>query len=328
MRAISSHSLRAWRPIVPLQTKQALSTLPPMRLPPPLMSGARVALVSPSGPLRSPEELDTATSQARALGWEPVVGTNVMARRGYLAGSDEERLWDLNGALADDGVDGIWCVRGGYGAMRLLGRLNVDALRRRPKTIIGYSDITALHCALGLHANVVTFHGPTARSLLTDFSRHSLVRAVVDQREPCGPAPDARVLRGGRVQGRLVGGNLSILTALAGTPYAPDYTGAILVLEDVGEEIYRIDRMLRQLALSGALARVAGIVFGHFTGGTPPGDSSSLTLDAVLAEIAEIAGVPAICGAPIGHIDDQWTVPLGAMAELDADHGTLHVALP
>lgn len=298
-----------------------------MRLPPPLTPGARVALVAPSGPLGSAAELDVAIAQAHTLGWEPVVGKNVLASYGYLAGTDEERLWDLNGALADDAIDGIWCVRGGFGAIRLLGRLDVDALHRHPKSIIGYSDITALHAAIGCSTNIVTFHGPTARSPLTEFSRNSLERAVVEHREPCGHAPGARVIRGGRVQGRLVGGNLALLTALAGTPHAPDYTNAILVLEDVGEPTYRIDRMLRQLALSGALARVAGIVFGHFTNGTEPGDTLSLSLDTVLAEAAELAGVPAIAGAPLGHIDDQWTIPLGAMAELDADSLTLHVAL-
>ena len=261
------------------------------------------------------------------MGWVPVVGGNALAVHGYLAGTDEQRVWDLNGALADDTIDGIWCLRGGYGAMRLLGRLDVDALRRRPKAIIGYSDITALHAALGSSANLVTFHGPTARTHMSEFSRRSLDRAVVQGREPCGHAPTARTLRAGRVEGRLVGGNLALLAALIGTPYAPDFADAILVLEDVGEATYRIDRMLRQLVLSGALARVAGLAFGQFTGGTDPHDPTSRPLDDVLAEAAELAGVPAISGIPLGHIDDQWTVPLGAMAELDAVACTLHVAL-
>ncbi|MEP6618565.1 MAG: LD-carboxypeptidase [bacterium] len=298
-----------------------------MRLPPPLAAGARVALVAPAGPLRSSHELDLAAEQARSFGWEPIVGKNVLAKHGYLAGTDEQRLWDLNGALSDDGIDGIWCLRGGYGAMRLLGRLDSDAFRRHPKCIIGYSDITALHVALGPAANVVTFHGPTARSPLSEFSRASLSRAVIERREPCGHAPGARTIRGGRAEGRLVGGNLSLLSALAGTPFVPDYSGAILVLEDVGEQTYRIDRMLRQLALTGVLDRVAGIAFGHFTSGTDAGDTSSVPLDDILAEAAELAAVPTVCGVPLGHIDDQWTIPLGAMAELDADACTLHVAL-
>jgi muramoyltetrapeptide carboxypeptidase len=296
-----------------------------MRLPPPLGAGARVALIAPAGPLRGAEELDTAMAQARSLGWEPVPGAHALGRTGYLAGDDALRLRDLNTALADDAIDGIWCLRGGYGAMRLLRGVDYAAATRYPKALIGYSDITALHAAIGRECGVVTFHGPTARSALTPMSRDSLVRAVVQQGDPCGVADAARVLRGGRARGRLVGGNLALLASLVGTPWAPDYTGALLVIEDVGEANYRIDRMLRQLELSGALGRVAAIVFGHFTEGTDPSDESARRLDEVLGEAADFAGVPAIAGAPVGHIADQWTIPLGAMAELDADARTLHV---
>ena len=305
----------------------ALSTLTAMRLPPPLAPGSRVALIAPSGPLRSLQALDVAAEQARSFGWAPVVGEHAAARAGYFAGSDAHRLHDLNAALRDDTIDGIWCVRGGYGAMRLLDALDVDAMRRRPRTLIGYSDITVLHAALGDAANLVTFHGPHAASPLSPFSRDSLERATVSHRDPCGDAPEARTLRPGRAEGRLAGGNLSLLASLCGTRFAPDYTGAILVLEDIGEPTYRIDRMLRQLALSGALARVAGIAYGQLSDGTEPGDASSRDLDDVLREAAGIAGVPAVAGIPLGHIDDQWTIPLGAMAELDADGRTLHVAL-
>lgn len=298
-----------------------------MRLPPPLSAGARVALVAPSGPLRPTSELDLAVAQAQSLGWEPVIGASVLQEMGYLAGRDELRLHDINVALRDDTIDGIWCVRGGYGAMRLLDGLDVGAMRRHPKALIGYSDITALHAAFVDAADVVTFHGPTARAPLTEFSRSSLERAVVAHRDPCGAASNARTIRGGCGGGRLVGGNLALLASLAGTRFAPDYTDAILVLEDVGEKTYRIDRMLQQLVLSGAFSRLAGIVFGHFTDGPEAGDPTSRELDDVLAEIAERAGVPAIAGAPVGHIEHQWTIPLGAMAELDANAHTLHVAL-
>jgi muramoyltetrapeptide carboxypeptidase len=256
------------------------------------------------------------------------MGLHVSRHTGYLAGTDAERLADLNAALRDDRVDGIWCARGGYGAMRLLRDVDYDAMRRRPKTLLGYSDITALHAAFGVHSGVITLHGPTARGRLTDFSRDSLVRAAIARRDPCGVAADARTLRGGRAAGRLVGGNLALLAALAGTPYAPDYDGAILVVEDVGEPLYRIDRLLRQLELAGALSKVAGIAFGSFTECRDEGaDVVIEALDRVLAEAAEAAGVPAVAGIPLGHIDDQWTIPLGARAELDADRGELHVEL-
>ena len=312
---------------LPLHGGEARSTLTAMRLPPPLAPGARVALIAPSGPVRATQVLDVATAQARSFGWEPVVGEHAHARTGYLAGSDVHRLHDLNAALRDDTIDGIWCVRGGYGAMRLLDGLDVHAMRRRPRTLIGYSDITVLHAAFGTAADVVTFHGPHAASLLSPFSRDSLERATVAHRDPCGDAPGARTLRPGRADGRLAGGNLSLLASLCGTRFAPDYTDCILVLEDIGEPTYRIDRMLRQLALSGALARVAGFAFGQFSDGTAPGDVSSRDLDEVLCEAADIAGVPAVAGIPLGHIDDQWTIPLGAMAELDAERRSLHVSI-
>jgi len=298
-----------------------------MRLPPALLPGARVALVSPSGPLRSSDELDLAAAQAREFGWEPVIGAHALAKHGYLAGTDVDRLHDFNAALADRTVDGIWCLRGGYGAMRILDGLDVDALRAKPRALIGYSDITALHTALSGPADVITFHGPTARSKLSAFSRDSFELAVVRHADPCGYAPEATALRSGRATGRLVAGNLALLAALCGTRFAPDYSNAILVLEDIGEATYRIDRMLRQLVLSGAFSALAGIVYGRFTDGTDPADESSCELSDILREVADLAGVPSISGAPVGHIDDQWTIPIGAMAELDADACTLHVAL-
>jgi muramoyltetrapeptide carboxypeptidase len=296
-----------------------------MRLPPALSAGARVALVAPAGPLRGEQELQAAIAHAESLGWDAVPAAHALSRHGYLAGTDEQRAHDFNAALRSDSVDAIWCLRGGYGAMRILPALDYDALRRNPRPLLGYSDVTALHCAVNVRCGVVSYHGPTARGALSDFSRDSLVRAVVRQVDSCGDAPRARTLRAGRATGPLVGGNLALLAALSGTPYAPDYEGAILVLEDVGEATYRIDRMLQQLRLAGALDRVAGIAFGQFTESTDAIDSASCPLDDVLREAADGAGVPAMAGIPLGHIADQWTIPLGARAELDADAHTLHV---
>ena len=249
----------------------------------------------------------------------------MLQRDGYLAGTDAERLADLNAAIQDDRIDGIWCVRGGYGAMRILDGIDYDAMRRHPRTLIGYSDITALHAAFATRADVVTFHGPTARAALTEFSRDSLQRATIARTDSCGVAPEGRTMRRGVAAGRLVGGNLALLAALAGTPYAPDYRDAILVMEDVGEPTYRIDRMLQQLVLSGTLAELAGIAFGQFTEVSAADDGASRGLDDILRETAELLGVPAIAGIPLGHVDHQWTVPMGARAELDADRCALHV---
>lgn len=296
-----------------------------MRSPPLLQSGARVALVAPSGPLRDEHDLERAIATTRAMGWEPVIGSHVLERDGYLAGSDEHRIADFNRLACDDSVDGIWCIRGGYGAMRLLDRLEYDVWQRRPKALIGYSDITALHSAIGPRAGLITFHGPTARAELTDFSRASLRAALSARSEPCGEAPRASVLEGGRARGPLVGGNLALVAALLGTPYSPSFDGAILVLEDVNESVYRIDRMLTQLRLAGVLDRVAGIAFGHFTDIPAEPTDEQRPLSTVLREVAEHCGVPCLANIPLGHIADQWTVPLGAMAQLDADARTLTI---
>ena len=295
--------------------------------PPPLEPGSRVALIAPAGPLRNPGELDQAMANARGFGWEPVPGAHVLARHGYLGGTDEQRLSDLNGAIRDPAIDGIWCVRGGYGVLRLLARLDAAALRGAPKALIGFSDITALHAAIGRCAGVVTYHGPTARAPLDGLSRDSLERAVVRRSDSAGDAPEAEILIPGVTHGRLAGGNLALLSSLAGTPYFPELEGAIVVLEDVNEPVYRIDRMLRHLWLTGALGRIAGLMFGSFT---ERGDSDdSLPLAQVLRETAEAVGVPCLSGVPVGHIDAQWTLPLGAAAELDATNRRLtivHVA--
>jgi muramoyltetrapeptide carboxypeptidase len=172
---------------------------------------------------------------------------------------------------------------------------------------------------------LVSYHAPTARAELTPFSRRSLERAVVRRGDPCGAAPDARVLRGGRAAGVLAGGNLALLAALAGTPYAPELDGAILVLEDVNEAVYRVDRMLQQLLLAGLLAGCRAIVFGHCTSCPEESDDGARRLDDVVAEVAAALDVPCLAGVPVGHIDDQWTLPLGAAAELDAEGKTLSV---
>jgi muramoyltetrapeptide carboxypeptidase len=296
-----------------------------MRFPPPLRSGARVALIAPAGPVRGSHDVERALNSVRRMSWEPVLGAHVGERDGYLAGSDAHRAADFNRFAADDSIDALWCVRGGYGAMRLLDAIDYDVWRRRPKPLIGYSDITALHAAIGRRADIVTFHGPTAREEMSDFSADSLARALTLGTDPCGLAAEARTLASGRARGRLAGGNLALLAALCGTPFAPSFEDTILVLEDVGEAVYRIDRMLTQLRLSGALSGVMAIACGCFT--EVPNDSTNeqCSIDRVLQETADRLGVPCIAGIPMGHCTAQWTIPLGAMAELDADACTLTV---
>lgn len=298
-----------------------------MILPPPLHAGARVALVSPAGPLGGPAEVALAEANARSLGWEPVVGRFALARTGYFAGTDHERITDLREALADPSIDGIWCLRGGYGAMRLLPMLDGDSLRQRPRVLLGYSDITALHAAWQT-AGVVSYHGPTARAELSPFSRDSLTKAITTGHEPAGDAPDATCIVPGRAEGRLAGGNLALVASLAGTPWAVSFRDGIAVLEDVHEATYRVDRMLVQLRLAGAFDGCRGIVFGHCTDCPDTSEDGRRTLRDLLSELGHALNVPTLMGVPVGHIPDQWTLPLGAMATLDAGAHTLQVHRP
>ncbi|MDP9202416.1 MAG: LD-carboxypeptidase [Gemmatimonadota bacterium] len=291
----------------------------------PLESSAQVALIAPAGPLQKPEELPRAEENTRTLGWEPIVGPHATERVGYLAGHDRDRLNDINQALRDPKIDAIWCLRGGYGMMRILSDIDYDALSRTPKAIIGYSDITALHAAVQRKCKLVTYHGPTARETLTDFSRDSLRRAVVAHADSCGVAPNAREINAGVAEGRLVGGNLAVLASLCGTPFAPDFSDGILILEDINEPMYRIDRMLQQLKLAGALDGCRAIAFGECSGCPEDAGGGGRSFDQVLGEIAHALGVPCLAGIPVGHIAEQWTIPLGAMAKLDTARRALTV---
>jgi len=291
----------------------------------PLGPGARVALVAPAGILRRAGEIERAEDNVRSFGWIPVTGKYVRSGKAYLAGSDAERLDDVNVAVRAADIDAIWCVRGGYGTMRLLADIDYAAFSANPRPLIGFSDITALHSAVHRKCGTTTFHGPTARTELTDYSRDRLRRALVEHADSCGRADQGRVLRPGRARGRLVGGNLAIVTALLGTPFAADFNGAILVLEDIGEAVYRVDRMLRQLMLAGALQQCAAIVAGDFRLPFNDVNAGNHTIDDVIGEAAANAGIPCLAGAPFGHIANQWTIPLGATAELDTAEKTLRV---
>lgn len=289
-----------------------------------LPPGSRVALVAPAGPLGDAREVERALENVGRMQWTANLGQHVLARRGYFAGSDEERLADFVRALEDDEADGIWCLRGGYGAMRLLSALDLSLIARANKPIIGYSDITALH-ALWHRAGVPSYHGPTARAVLTGFSLHNLQSAIWSREATALYAPDASVLRAGIAQGPLVGGNLALIASLCGTPYAFDFRDAIAFFEDVNEAVYRIDRMLVQLRLAGAFDGCRGIVFGQFTKCAAEHEDGERPLADVLQELADNLGVPALSGVPIGHIADQWTLEIGREATLDAEPCALHL---
>ena len=309
--------------------------------PPRLSRGSRIALVAPAGPLLERDDLIRAEALCRALGYEPMLGPNTARHYGYFAGTDEQRLADLNAALRDADVDAIWCIRGGYGVTRILDRVDFDALARRPRPLIGYSDITAVLIAALRHTGLVTFHAPMARAAMPPFSRWHFER-VLAAAEPAGrlgrlPAPADVLLprenrittvRGGVAEGRLVGGNLTLIQCLVGTRHLPDLHGSILFLEDVGEDLYRVDRMLAHLRMVGALDGLAGVAVGRFTDLERGMSDGALGLDEVLATYFLPLDVPVASGFPVGHIDDQWTLPLGVRARLDADAGELELLEP
>jgi muramoyltetrapeptide carboxypeptidase len=295
--------------------------------PPALRPGSRIALVAPAGPLAE-GAVDRAIDRVRAWGYDPVPGAHARKRHGYLSAPDADRADDFNAALRDDSVDAVWCLRGGYGVMRILPRIDWNALAARPKAVIGFSDITALHLAIQ-RLGIVSFHGPhPATHELNDFSRDGLLRALTSAEAPgtlpfpAGAAP-AAAITGGAAEGRLVGGNLSLVAATLATPYAIDARGAILFLEEVGEAPYRVDRLLSQLLLAGVLDGVAGVALGGFT--EADDDAASPSVLEVLHDRLGGLGIPVAHGFPFGHVDDNWTLPVGARARLDADAGTVTV---
>jgi muramoyltetrapeptide carboxypeptidase len=322
---VPSTSSRAWPFCDPSHPEKNSVPLRSGRLPESIAEGARIALVAPAGGLRGEEDVARAIFNVRSLGWEPLLGRYALEHDGYFAGTDSQRLADLNSALRDPSTDAVWCLRGGYGTARLLPEVDLDSLKRAPKPVIGFSDVTALHAAIQRHCGIVSFHGPAARGELNEFSRSSLLSAVATRGNPAGRAAQARTIRGGSAEGVLAGGNLAVLASLVGTPYAPDLDGAILVLEDIGERTYRIDRMLRQMYQAGLLEGCRAILFGECTDCSEQTESGARSLDTVLAETADLLGVPCIAGAPVGHILEQWTLPLGAAARLDADGCVLEV---
>lgn len=298
-----------------------------VRWPVVLAPGARVALVSASGPLRGESDVARAESHVRRFGWEPVRGAHVLGHRGYLAGSDAERLADLQWALDADDVDAVWCVRGGYGMTRIVSEVSLARFAQRPKAVVGFSDVTALHCAVAARVGVVTFHAHTARAELPAMSAAQVRAALTRSGDVCGAWADAVAVRDGVARGRLAGGNLALLAALCGTPDAMNGDGAIVVLEDVNESAYRVDRMLRQLEQSGVFRGCVGLAVGQFTNVVADENVDALTMEQLVAELAERMDVPCLSNLPIGHIADQWTLPLGASAVLDVGARSVMVEL-
>lgn len=293
-----------------------------------LRAGDAVALVSPAGPVAE-ARVQAAVRELTSWGLRPRVYPHALDAEHFLAGSDANRAADLNDAFADPEIRAVLCNRGGYGVQRILEHLDYDAVRRDPKLVVGFSDITALHAALWNRTGLVTVHGPVAAQLERGGEFASTLRRALMSTEPmvvqADPAePTLSVRTSGAVEGTLLGGNLSMLSTCVGTPFMPDLDGAILLIEDVGELAYRVDRLLTHLRNCGILQRVGGIAIGQFS---EPGHGNNPVRppDVLIERLADL-GVPLLGGLPIGHGDRNLAVALGSRAILDADTGTLTVA--
>jgi muramoyltetrapeptide carboxypeptidase len=302
-----------------------------------LRPGDTVGLVSPSTFVADPNQLQTMLLTAEMFGWKTKVGKQVGRREAKLGDSIPGRIADLHTMFADPEVQGIICVRGGYGTPQLLDGLDYDLIRKNPKMMLGYSDITGLHLAIHQKTGLVTFHGPTGLSPFTEFSQNWFRRSIDNkpmgvlgnptERNPFRPQHPLRTVKGGKARGRLIGGNLTLVSCLMGTPHEPDVRGKIFFLEDVGEEPYRIDRMLQQLALAGKFDQCAGVIIGECVDCGPrefqPSITFNYTLGEVLDRVFAKVKVPVFHGLLIGHTADQITLPLGVMAAMDADRKEL-----
>jgi muramoyltetrapeptide carboxypeptidase len=312
-----------------------------LRLPPRLREGDTVGLVCPAGFIADRFGLEQVEETIRAMGLVPKAGKHLLDRYGYLAGQDRDRAADINRMFADPEVRAVFAVRGGWGSQRLLPHLDWKTIRANPKLLVGSSDVTALHLAIAARAGFATIHGPNAayswpNAAWEDFRALAFEAATPTYEIIAGSwgglsvrDPRVRTFGKGKARGRLLGGNLSVLSALAGTPWLPDFTGAILFLEDTNEAEYRIDRMLAQIAQAGILKAVAGVVFGQCTNCRNPGNGyGNFTIYEVLEQHFAPLGVPAFQGAQIGHIAGQVPIPVGVAAEIDADRGAIRILAP
>jgi muramoyltetrapeptide carboxypeptidase len=312
------------------------------RKPPRLRPGDTVGLVAPATFSDDLLHVEQVKSAIATMGLVAKVAPHVTARFGYLAGDDRMRAADINAMYADEAVRAVFAIQGGWGSARLLPFLDWDVIRRNPKLLVGFSDITALHLAFAARAGFPTIHAPNADNGWEEMSRESFRSLAFAGDTPLFRNPDAAALdplaqerwrtttiRPGTATGLLVGGNLSVLAALVGTPWLPPFEGKILFLEETGEAEYRIDRMLTQLGEAGILGKVAGIVFGQCTRCTSgaPG-YIGFTVPQLLQQHLAPLGVPAFHGANIGHVGNQFAIPEGVRAEIDAAAGTIRILEP
>lgn len=284
-----------------------------------LRKGDKIAVIAPAGPV-TPDEIQPAMDLLVQEGYRVIKAPHLFEKQGYLAGMDTVRLEDLHSVFNNDGIKAVLCARGGYGTLRFLDKIDYGRIKRNPKIILGYSDITALLLAVHKMTGLVTFHGPVVRDLSGKGEKglRVFLDIVSSQRRPTFNLSVGTVLREGKARGLLMGGNLSLLSHLIGTPFVPSMKGVILFLEEKGEPLYRIDRMLTHLRLGGVLKELSGVILGDFVG---CGDMEDI--NALLMDITAGIDIPVISGLAVGHGHKNMTLPVGLRAELDTGNRNL-----
>ena len=307
-------------------------TIKPKRL----QKGDTIGLITP-GSYIGDDGLQKAVTNLEGLGFQVKLAKNIRAERGFTAGTDIQRLADLHSMFADKQVAGIWCARGGYGCGRLLPSIDYRLIKKNPKVLVGFSDITALLQGIYKETGLVGFHGPVGSSDFTDYTKEYLTKILMQPTDKLAIALSKEnkllaatnkiyqtaTIRGGRATGKLVGGNLSLLAPLAGTKYQPNIHRKLLFIEEIGESPYRIDRMLTQLRQSYPLKEAAGIILGVFKGCERKEGSRSLNLMETLTDRLGDLDIPVFYGAAIGHITNNMTLPIGVKASFEADSGLI-----
>ncbi len=308
----------------------------PLIKPPRLCEGDLIGLIAPGG-RTSDASIEKAVQHIEGLGFRVRQGANLRQVHGNYAGSVQQRIADLHAMFADREVKAIWCIRGGSGCISLLSSIDYALIRANPKILLGYSDITALHLAIHRHSGLVTFHGPVASSTRSDYSTAHMLAVLMDpqrsytipmamensRRAMAEPHYAIRTVHHGKASGMLIGGNLSMVSALAGTPYAADFRDCLLFIEEVNEAPYRIDRWLTQLDLSVGLAKAAGVMIGICEHCEGRDEDITLTLDQTLDIHLQPLKTAAVSGYSFGHIRNQFTIPVGVRATLDTERQTV-----
>ncbi|MEN8122598.1 MAG: LD-carboxypeptidase [Bacteroidota bacterium] len=298
-----------------------------------LKKGAIIGLIAPGGPITK-KQLDETIEKVEQLGFKTYYTETVLSQYGYFAGKDKERADDLMNMFANENVDAILAVRGGYGAIRILDLLDYELIKQNPKVLIGYSDVTALHCAIYEQTGLITFHGPVGISSFNEFSVESLTKVLIkpkkNYRYPYEREKetddkfefDLYSINDGQAEGVLIGGNLSVLDSMIGSKFEPDFKNKIVYLEEISEKTYKVDKMLVHLLQATNLKSAAGIALGIFNK-CDKMDEPRLTLRQALEDLLKPLNIPIVYGLPFGHISTKITLPTGIIAKLDADKNTL-----